>query len=167
MTALRPCTACKRHVRTSATTCPFCAEALSAGRAQYVKPGALTRAAVFAAALAGCHDHKTPAPKPAPAQGSDDLENMLDQQPRTAEHAATDAAVQVATPDDAAAVAVDAGVDPQALYDKKRRADEQKKRMEEIRQRRREQVDHVDQVQIHEHINAKPYGAPPARRRVV
>jgi hypothetical protein len=166
---LRPCTACKRHVRASATTCPFCDVALAPGRAQYVRPRALARAAVFSAALVGCKDHKPPAPKPVPAQGSDDLENLLDQQARTADHPATapgDAAVQVATPDDAAvaAVVVDAGIDPKVLYDKKRQAEERKKHVQEIQQRRHEAIDNGD---VREHINAKPYGAPPARRRVV
>lgn len=160
MTALRPCSACKRHVRASATACPFCDATLAPGRAQYVKPSAFARAAVFSAALAGCKDHKPPAPKPVPAQqGSDDLENMLDQQARTADHPVTapiDAAVQVAAPEDAA-------------VDKNQQTDAKKKRLEEIRQRRHE-VDtdaHIHERVIHEHINAKPYGAPPARRRVV
>ena len=167
MTALRPCVACKRHVRASATACPFCSAALPIGGARYTRPGAFTRAAVFSAALAGCSDHKQP---PAPSagsaeQGSDDLEKLLDYEPRTADHpvhdvAPIDAAVQIAEPVDAA-VPVDAGVDQQALL-KKKREQERRRRIEEQR-RLQEQL----QVQQLDQIQAKPYGAPPARRRVV
>lgn len=136
----------------------------------YVRPSAFTRAAVFSAALAGCSDHKQP---PAPhagsaQQGSDDLEQLLDEQPRTAEHptldaAPVDAAVQVAQPIDAA-LPVDAGVDQQALAEKKRRAEERRRKLEQQRQEelQREVIDRQ-----RDHIEAKPYGAPPARRRVV
>jgi hypothetical protein len=170
MSALRPCIACKRHVRIAASSCPFCAAALPPGRAQYVRPGAFTRAAVFSAALAGCSDHKQP-PPPAPGsaqQGSDDLENLLDQQPRTADHptpdaGAIDADVAVAaTPD--AAVAVDAGIDPQVLAAKKKVQEERRRRLE-AEKRLRDQLLREQQVDVRE--MAKPYGAPPARRRVV
>ncbi|HTL33829.1 MAG TPA: hypothetical protein VL326_11925 [Kofleriaceae bacterium] len=170
MTGLRPCTACRRHVRVDATACPFCSTALPPGRAMYTRPGAITRAAVFSAALAGCSDHKQP---PAPhagsaPQGSDDLEQLLDDQPRTAEHpmrdaAPVDAAVQVAQPIDAGPP-VDAGVDQQALAEKKRRAEERRRKLEE--QRRLQEQLQLEQLR-NDHINAKPYGAPPARRRVV
>jgi hypothetical protein len=133
-------------------------------------PAAFTRAAVFSAALAGCSDHKPP---PTPTQGSaaqsdEELEKLLDYQPRTADHpihdaAPVDAAVQIAEPVDAA-VPVDAGVDQQALLKKKR----EQERLRRIEQQRREQ-EQLQQVEVreHDHINAKPYGAPPARRRVV
>jgi hypothetical protein len=158
-------------VRVDVTACPFCATALPRARAVISRPSAFTRAAVFSAALAGCSDHKqAPAPHAGSAQqGSDDLEQMLDDQPRTADHpmrdaAAIDAAVQVAEPVDAA-LAVDAGVDQQALLaEKKRRAEERRRKLEE--QQRREQQELFRQQQL-DHINAKPYGAPPARRRVV
>jgi hypothetical protein len=169
VTRLRPCVTCKRHVRAGASICPFCDASLPRGGDRYTTPGAFTRAAVFSAALAGCSDHKQP---PAPTQGSaaqsdEDLEKLLDYQPRTAEHpmhdaTPVDAAVQIAEPVDAA-MPVDAGVDQQAL--KKKREQERLRRIEQQR-REQEQLQQVE-VREHDHINAKPYGAPPARRRVV
>lgn len=167
MSALRPCVSCKRHVRVAAISCPFCNASLPRGGDRYSIPGAFTRAAVFAAALAGCSDHQQP---PAPASGSavqsdDDLEKLLDYQPRTADHpihdaAPIDAPVQVAEPVDAA-MPVDAGVDQQALLKKKR----EQERLRRIEQQRRQQEERL-RVQDHQ-IEAMPYGAPPARRRVV
>ena len=53
MTHLVPCTACGRHVRADETCCPFCTSALPpAGPAPSIPRVRLTRAAVFAGALA-------------------------------------------------------------------------------------------------------------------
>lgn len=162
MNELRGCPGCKRHVRVGAATCPFCAASLPAARAQYSKPRALTRAAIFSAALAGCSDHKQPAPSAAGSAqvGSDDLEKMLDSDGRTVQHASPpDAAADA--PVDASAVAVDAALPPDAGAVHKKR--------------------HVpppppppppppdDDLRNNPnwHNNPKPYGAPPARRRVV
>jgi hypothetical protein len=163
MTALVPCPACKRHVATREITCPFCASALPAQRARHaVVLGRVTRAAVFSAAVIACDSDKpAPAPAPTPAQGSDDLERLLDDP----------AAPRVAPPVDAAladahvdAPLVDAGVPdaarPDAGVAKKKKT--QKKR----------DPDNLEDVKIQEerfdqrHL-AKPYGAPPARRRIV
>jgi hypothetical protein len=51
MTELRPCTQCRRHVRVDARACPFCSVALSAGEPRTLPVGRLTRAAVFAGAM--------------------------------------------------------------------------------------------------------------------
>ena len=150
MTQLVPCPTCRRHVSTREMTCPFCAHALPPARAQHiVLLGRVSRAAVFSAALAACSDDKPKPPAPAPTQGSDDLEQLLDQQPQAVEHAPPiDAPIDA--PSDAALV--DAGVPPDAgIVKKKKRV-----RQETIT------VPPPDRIQ-----NAKPYGAPPARRRIV
>jgi len=58
-------------VRIVAATCPFCAASLPAARAQYHAPRALTRAAIFSAALAGGCEKGAPPPKPAPSVPKD------------------------------------------------------------------------------------------------
>ncbi|HEX5061198.1 MAG TPA: hypothetical protein VFV99_17650 [Kofleriaceae bacterium] len=150
MTALAPCPACKRHVATHERTCPFCARALPRMRAQHVTViGRVTRAAVFSAALAACgKDKPKEAPPPPPAQGSDELEKMLDNDGKTVEHAPVppvDAAV--IEPD---AAIVDAGLPPDAGVVKKKKPH------------------HEQAVPLPPpHNIPKPYGAPPARKRIV
>jgi len=153
-------------VKLAASTCPFCAAELIPVRAQHARPVAFTRAAIFsAAALAACSDHKVPAPAPGSAHvgSSDDLENLLDDQPKHADHPAPadaeiDAAAQVAVAVDAG-LAPDAGVDPQVAAEKRRQL--QRKQIEsEIRRQQ-------ELMRQKQHIMNKPYGAPPARRRVV
>lgn len=168
MTALVPCPACKRHVATRETACPFCACRLPVSRApRIVRLGRVSRAAVFSAALAACSE-PAKQPPPAPAQGSDgsdDLEQLLDQQrdhprdhqPRVvavpdagAPAAAVDAAIEIATSP------VDAGVPDAGVAVKKKQ------------QRKQKKVDSVDKQRVLDYrYIAKPYGAPPARRRVV
>jgi len=172
MSELVPCPACMRHVTMHEIACPFCARALPAPRAQraYVI-GRVTRAAVFSAALAACSSDK-PKQEPPPAKGSDDLEKLLDEKPEKVEHPdvvpPADAAEALAQTVDAA-VTSDAGVDVEAqkkkLAERKKLA-EQKKREAERREaeRLRAQEELLRNDQIH---NAKPYGAPPARRRIV
>ena len=58
---LRPCSTCHRHVATTAIECPFCASRLAtAVRRELHYPGRLGRAAIFAGAVAlapaGCGD---------------------------------------------------------------------------------------------------------------
>lgn len=158
MTALAPCPHCMRHVATHETACPFCARELARGRARHVVLGRVSRAAVFSAALAACSQDKPkpPAPPP-PARGSDDLEKLLDHQPRVVDEPAPTAApppvdAGVAAPIDAAVVdagAPDAGVP--------------------VKKKKQQKVQKIEDVKIeidHRHM-AKPYGAPPARRRIV
>ncbi|HEX5061197.1 MAG TPA: hypothetical protein VFV99_17645 [Kofleriaceae bacterium] len=154
MTALVPCPACKRHVATRERACPFCAHVLPVARAQHITViGRVTRAAVFSAALVACgKDKPKEAPAPPPAQGSDDLEKMLDE-PRTVEHAAVPPPVDAAVIEPDAAV-VDAGAPPDAGVVKKKHV--QKQQVQDVRDIK---IDHIQ--------NAKPYGAPPARRRIV
>jgi len=175
MTELVTCSACRRHVDVRETVCPFCAAPLSARRPQRALVTRLTRAAIFSAAttLAACSDKPAPAPAPAvppvpstgSGDGSDDLEKLLDRDERLVEHPAPplDAAVPDApSPDAGVAVdaAVDAGVDP-ALAEQRRR----RERLRLERQREQERIERVDETRWRE--MAKPYGAPPARRRVV
>lgn len=156
MTALAPCPHCNRHVHANESTCPFCLQAVAPRRAQYVPVlGRVSRAAVFSAALVACSkDEPKPPPPAPPAQGSDDLEKLLDHQPQAAapDAAPVDAGVDAALAD--AAVA-DAGVPDAGVRVKKKKRDPVK--VEEAIK-----PNEID----HRHM-AKPYGAPPARRRVV
>jgi hypothetical protein len=171
------CVHCRRHVGVRETVCPFCASALPAQRPQHVPlRGRLSRAAIFsaAAALVGC-DSKPSTPAPVPAHGSgsgsgsaDDLEKMLDVDQHVVDHpappadAAVDAIAIAATVD--AGVPVDAGVDPAVVAEQRRRREAERKRREQERLRREQQL--IDQQIMRQNV-AKPYGAPPARRRVV
>jgi len=143
-------------------TCPFCAASLPATRAQYRRPGAFTRAAIFSAAIAGCSDHKQPpAPAPTPggsaaSSGSDDLEEMLDNDGRTVQHASpVDAAIDA--PVDASAVAIDAAVAPDAgvVHNKRRIVPPPPP------------PPPPPDLEWQRNNIPKPYGAPPARRRLV
>jgi hypothetical protein len=176
---LVPCTVCRRHVSVAATACPFCAAAMPAQRARRFAPrGRITRAAVFSAALVGC-ETKQAAPTPAPApqqQGSDDLEKLLDDDHHIADRPTpppTDAAVagdatQLATGAIDAGVPADAGVDEAALAAKREKQQREKRRQREERERIQRELDAQKVLPDPDlHINAKPYGAPPARRRVV
>jgi hypothetical protein len=171
---LVPCNACRRHVSVSEATCPFCAAAVPVQRARRFAPrGRITRAAVFSAALVGCESKQEP-PKPTPApqqQGSDDLEKLLDDDHHVADRPAppTDAAIAA----DATAIAsgaldagvpADAGVDQKALAAKR----EKQRKLREERERKRKEIEEQLVVPNPDwQIQAKPYGAPPARRRVV
>jgi hypothetical protein len=168
MNELAACPSCKRHVATRETTCPFCRRALPQLYAQYVRLiGRASRAAVFSAALVACSSDDKP--KQAPAQGSDDLEKLLEYQPRPVEPVAPpiDAPEAIVVSVDAAVP--DAGVDEaeakrlaaekKKLADRKRR--EAERREQEALQRRQ------DDLERWRMQNAKPYGAPPARRRIV
>ena len=184
MTELRPCPACKRHVAVREITCPFCAIALAPGRAQFVMPrGRITRAAIFSAALVACEGKQAETPKTTPAQtgsaaASDDLEKLLDGDQGVVQRGMP----MVAAPADAAAMMIaatidagvpDAGIDQQALAERKRQqALAQRKRLLEERKRRELERQRIEQERLDRqmrdmHQHAKPYGAPPARKRVV
>lgn len=171
------CGGCRRHVDSRETTCPFCAAAVTARPQRAFLRGRLSRAAVFSAALVACESKQSPpAPAPVPQQqGSDDLETMLDGDQHVADQARvpvapttpTDAsladagAIETATAD--AGVPADAGMDRAKILELKlekdrRRREKRRKKMEE----QLVQPPPYDQINI-----PKPYGAPPARRRLV
>lgn len=162
MTELAPCPSCKRHVAVHETRCPFCAVAISGLRAMHRVPGRLARAAVFTAALAACSDPKPAGPPPATgsAQGSDDLEELLDHGTPVEHAMPSDAAVADAIVD----AAVDAGVPVDAGLSQEERDAREGRREAWRRQKRKEMEERKKRL---DHLNAKPYGAPPARRRVV
>jgi hypothetical protein len=155
MTQLAPCPACKRHVATREIACPFCTHRFTP-RAQHVAlVGRVTRAAVFSAALAACaKDKPPPSPAPPPTQGSDDLEQMLDPSGSAAVAPTAPPLIDAAVSAPDAAIVVDAGVPDAGVVIKKK-------------QKKREQVEETVKVPIDNRHLAKPYGAPPARRRVV
>lgn len=179
---LVPCIVCRRHVSVGETTCPFCAAAVPVQRARRFAPsGRITRAAVFSAALVGC-ETKPETPKAAPApqhEGSDDLEQLLDGDRHVADRPAPPRA-DASVPADATAIAVtavDAGMRPDAGVDAKLLAAKREKQQREKRERERREREERERIerQLDEQtlrnpdwqIQAKPYGAPPARRRVV
>jgi hypothetical protein len=148
-----PCPACKRHVATHEVACPFCAHRFTP-RAQHIAlVGRVSRAAVFSAALAACSNDKPPPPAAPPAQGSDDLEQLLDKQGNAVEPTAPPP-IDAAVPEPDTAV-VDAGVADAGVVIKKKRR-QQKEAVEKLPDTLPDRI-----------INAKPYGAPPARRRLV
>lgn len=178
---MTPCSSCARHVRETETACPFCGAELAASPPRTVAiVGRVTRAAIFSAALVACGT-KHEEPKPAPPAGSaekldQDFNQLLGSaepgsaQPGSAVAHASDAAVAA----DAAQVAVpvDAMTDEertrqlQHAQDQHKRDEEQAlRRQREEDQRRREEQLRLQQQDFNQ--NAKPYGAPPARRRVV
>lgn len=157
MSELAPCPGCRRHVTIDERTCPFCERPLPALRGQHVAlVGRVSRAAVFSAALAACSgDKQPPAPAPPPpAQGSDDLEQLLDNDGREVAQPDPPPAPIDAAVEPIADAAIDAGVPDAGVVKKK------KVRTHEDREVKQQ----LDQMRIH---NAKPYGAPPARRRIV
>ena len=183
---MTPCSSCARHVRDAETACPFCGAELVASPPRTVAiVGRVTRAAVFSAALVACgtkHDE----PKPAPPTGSaEKLDQDFNQLLGSAEPGSAEPGSAVAHASDAAvagdaaqvAVPVDAMSDEertrqlqhqqQQQTDQHKRDEEQAlRRQREEELRRREEQIRLQQQQDFNH-NAKPYGAPPARRRVV
>ena len=164
---MTPCSACARHVKHDETACPFCGAPFVAPAPRSARViGRVTRAAVFSAALVACH--KQEEPKPAPKTGSaEHLDQDFNQLLGSAE-------VQQAPADAAVAVAADAAIDAgksdeertrelqhaqQVEQQQKQHADDERRRRELEQQRLRDQENMMH--------NAKPYGAPPARRRVV
>ena len=62
---LSPCPQCRRHVAITESTCPFCAAPLAASAAPETIYGRWSRAAVFAG-LAGCYTSNPPPQNPPP-----------------------------------------------------------------------------------------------------
>lgn len=158
MNELAVCPQCKRHVRVATASCPFCATALSGLRARNVIPRAFTRAAIFSAALAGCGEHKKPpAPTAGSAIGSAAAPVAADAEPGPGSDTGSNAgsAVNAFAAADAGAV-VDGGT-PDAGRGS---ADAKKLKEERDTLRKKIREDRLRQM-------AKPYGAPPARRRIV
>lgn len=182
---LVPCNVCRRHVSVGEATCPFCAAAVPVQRARRFAPGGrITRAAVFSAALVGCESKPEESPTAAPApqhEGSDDLEQLLDGDRHVVDRPAPRADAAVAfVPADATAIAAsaidagvraDAGVDQRALAAKREKQQRDKREREQRERQERERIERLLDDQTVRNpdwqINAKPYGAPPARRRVV
>lgn len=154
MTTFAPCPACRRHVATREVACPFCAHRFTPKSQHIALIGRVSRAAVFSAALAACSKDKPPAPTP-PAQGSDDLEQLLDHDGSAVEHPTAPPPIDAAVvePDAATDAAIaDAGVPDAGVPVKK------KKKVENVP---------PPPPPPDARVMAKPYGAPPARRRVV
>lgn len=146
MSDLQPCKACARHVRADDDACPFCQAPI---RHRDVRPqlpgGRLTRAAVFAGAIGAigaCDKNAEPAA------------------PQTPPTATTDAAA--ARADAAAAVIADAAIPDAALPDAALPDAAPKKKRPRAKPDAAVKLSHPDRAPI-----PKPYGAPPARRRLV
>jgi len=134
MTELRPCTECNRHVRADHDVCPFCAANIAPHVRRVMPSGRLTRAAVFASALAGAGAGAAGCgPGPEPAAPTDD------------QHINPTPDAMVPAPP----IIADAGVS----FDETKPA-----------------ADAASGSLVypdHDHPNPKPYGAPPARTRLV
>jgi hypothetical protein len=126
----------------------------------------VTRAAVFSAALVACGGKKDapPSPKTGSAEHLDQDFNQLlgSAEGSAAPQAAADAAVAVD-----AALPIDAGLSDEERTRQLQRAqqeqqDQQRKKQQQQEQQRQQEIQRQDW-----HNVAKPYGAPPARRRVV
>jgi hypothetical protein len=129
---------------------------------------------VFSAALVGCESkQEAPAPAPAPQQqGSDDLENLLDDDHHVADRPVTDAAVATDATELAAGaidagVSADAGVDEKALAAKRAKDAKIAKEKERLRREREKKLLETALPDRDLHNIPKPDGAPPARRRAV
>lgn len=141
----------------SEVACPFCATASPEQRPQHAYAKKLTRAAIFSAAVVGCSSKEQlkPAPPPPPEQ------TRTVEQPPPADAASADAPEAVAATADAG-VPVDAGLDPEVAAEQRKRRMEGLRRQEQIEKERAKTGTLSEQK-----LPAKPYGAPPARRRVV
>jgi hypothetical protein len=165
MNSLAPCPSCKRHVRVGVASCPFCATSLPVLRARNSVPRALTRAAIFSAALAGCQT-KSKAPSPSAGSATAPVQHVADDaapapvaDAAEAMGSATGSAGSATGSAGSAAVADDAGLADAGVGS----ADALKQRkLDRLHEKRdRKTIDHVERQM------AKPYGAPPARRRIV
>lgn len=133
MNRLQPCPSCDRHVRSTDAACPFCAAPIAPEAPRPIPTGRLTRAAIFASALAtggaaACGSGQSKAADPQPATADAGIANTADDN----------------TPD----TQPDAGdyIDP--------REDE----YNDFRDRERDYDPNAEPM---------PYGAPPARKRLV
>ena len=185
---LQPCAGCRRHIAVVETVCPFCARVVTA--APYLRiqlRGRVSRAAVFGAALAacGCPHEDAPAKQPPPRELAPepldrDFNELLGPatpaggapRPKPVDAALPDAAIADAAVD---AAAPDAGIDPQEAERRRlsrlegQRIQRERERIERELEEKQRQVEQQRQIDEMRRRNpcCKPYGAPPARRRLV
>ena len=161
---MTPCPGCSRHVRDGELACPFCGGPLAAPRRAAQIVGRVTRAAVFSAAVVACGGKKdAPAPKAGSAEHLDqDFNQLLGSAEGSAAAQTGDAAVAPIAID--APVAIDAGLTDEERTRQLQHAQEaeQRKKHEQEQQQQQQQIQRQNW-----HNVAKPYGAPPARRRIV
>jgi hypothetical protein len=173
---MTPCSACARHVKHDETACPFCGAPFIAPAPRNARVvGRVTRAAIFSAALVACGKHEDPKPTPKPGS-AEHLDQDFNQLLGSAEvqQAPADAAVALASD-----AAVDAGLsdeertrqlqhaqDQQRQQQQQQQQQQQRQHADDERRRRELEQERLREQQDMMH-NAKPYGAPPARRRVV
>ncbi|MDB4956378.1 MAG: hypothetical protein JWO36_3947 [Myxococcales bacterium] len=160
MVELVPCPQCHRHVAVGEAACPFCGAAPRLAPKRLTLGGRLSRAAVFASATLVACSKKEEAPKPPP------VETVKQEAPPPAADAPpaidaqlVDAAVAAEPPADAA---VDAGVPKKH----RRRLERGHKRIEQL-EKQPDEVQGADVGSVDRGACCKPYGAPPARRRLV
>lgn len=137
MIDLRPCPACRRHVGVDEAACPFCAAPIAAApgpTGRRAAGGRLTRAAIFAGAVAAAGACGSSEPKAEDPQGGDLQQESVEGR----DDAGAAGEVMLSSPADAAVV-------PEPDPDEERR---------------------LDRVYDSNNI-PMPYGAPPARNRLV
>jgi hypothetical protein len=154
---LRPCPRCHRHVDGTEASCPFCTALLpAAAESRPVLRGRVSRAIVFGAALASgaCKDKPKIEPAPVTSTGSAAADAATavvasDAADRAGTDPVIDAGVADAAVADAATTPADAATRERKKLDKQEYLEERLRRLRE------------------RNALPKPYGAPPARRRVV
>lgn len=182
---LRPCSGCRRHVSDRDVVCPFCDAALASARPHLRAFGRLSRAAVFATAV-GCHKSAPPPTQPspteqrpfavAPADATASVRGVVTSGGApvsgiTVTLAPLGAPVRRQTRTDAQGVYVFEGV-PEGRYrvspETNRRRPSPSADLDLTANARLEQNFEIPVAEpVDHHHEAKPYGAPPARRRVV
>ena len=183
MQDLRPCTSCRRHVATTTRTCPFCETDLPKARDRPWILGRLSRAAAFTSLTLGSGCWHEPAstgtttPPPVVKQAAGAISGIVTQESGQPIAGVTVHATSRSTPDGPGFTAI-SGIDgrymlenmPAGVYDLDYYIDDLHLQRGGIAVRGGV-VERIDQrivtVRPEHHIQAKPYGAPPARRRIV
>jgi len=180
---LQPCPQCSRHIRANETVCPFCAATISPAAPAPTIYGRWSRAAVFAG-LAGCYTSNPPPQNPPPPD-----QQQFAQPPATAgaiSGVVTDGSTPLANVPifvDGQGVQISRTTDANGRYEigplrpggyrvtfgysnhPRRPAPFRQVEVRDASVR----IDMViaPQAPYDPSMDAKPYGAPPARRRVV
>lgn len=185
---LSPCPQCRRHVEVAESTCPFCAAPLTESSRPVTLYGRWSRAAVFAG-LAGCYTSNPPPPQNPPPPPPDQQQTFA--QPPTSSGVITGVVTNGNVPASGMRIFVEGGnlqqpimttTDPNGRYQVGNLAPGSYRvtfgQSNHPRQRPPQrtvnvadgsvQVDMAIATPPYDQSNVpKPYGAPPARRRIV
>ena len=154
MSELQPCEACRRHIRITEQACPFCAEQVARR-----SPLGSARSVILASALAGasalgCSDERPATKAPPPVDEPVAVEKPVEDDPLVAMPYGAPPPPVIADAAPVADAAPDAGAPDAAAKKKKRKA-----KTKVIK------APKPDPAPVP--IPNMPYGAPPARHRIV